>query len=259
MCAIFRGVEIRGDDPPYYMEDNPKRRRQGAIGLIDRSRKLWDAYCERPLKKNLVAFDKHLHVMSHSKSIKVKQELSRGRRASNREWKARGWKRVPATRKRASSGSAGSAKKKHTKKPGRRGNGKKLRNPNGQRIPERFDWGDISLYIETMLADETLPRTKERWPVEDLKAWRMPLVYWSTKSKIGPYAWNQPVVVVDDFGLVDGYHRVAKAIEDGHPEELDVLIFDPEDLVYQKHGDAETKKRWDHLLLRMRRRREAKG
>jgi len=91
--------------------DNPKN-------LVERSQRLWDAYYERPTKKNLLAFAKHLTKMAPTRSSRVKSERARGLRAFNREWKAAGYKgstplqasakkaSTPRRRERHSNGSA---------------------------------------------------------------------------------------------------------------------------------------------------------
>jgi len=55
--------------------------------LINRCQKLWDAYCEKPTKKNLRAVLEHLEKMKSSKSEKVKKERSRCLRVANKEAK----------------------------------------------------------------------------------------------------------------------------------------------------------------------------
>ena len=59
--------------------------------LTSRCQRLWDAYYQRPTKKNLVAFGEHLEVMKSSKASSVALERRRGVRAYNAEFKERGW------------------------------------------------------------------------------------------------------------------------------------------------------------------------
>ena len=68
--------------------------------LITRCQKLWEAYDEKPLKKNLVAFGAHIEKMKASKSVRVKTEARRAARAFNAEFRARGWKKPLANPKR---------------------------------------------------------------------------------------------------------------------------------------------------------------
>jgi hypothetical protein len=55
--------------------------------LINRCQKLWDAYCEKPTKKNLRAVLGHLDKMKGSTSEKVKKERSSCLRVANKEAK----------------------------------------------------------------------------------------------------------------------------------------------------------------------------
>ena len=61
--------------------------------ILDRSRRLWETYDAKPLKKNLVAFGTHVERMEKSSSLKVKAEARRAARAFNAEFRARGWKK----------------------------------------------------------------------------------------------------------------------------------------------------------------------
>jgi carbonic anhydrase/acetyltransferase-like protein (isoleucine patch superfamily) len=105
---IFAGMRQHMQSEVHKKWDNP---RSGAKSLIDHCRRLWDAYYERPLKKNLVAMDRHLSVMKESRSVRVRSERARALRAVNKEWKLRGWKRPKAKK---------SAKKKAPKKKAKR-------------------------------------------------------------------------------------------------------------------------------------------
>ena len=68
---------------------NPKPRKKTppSTRLINRCQKLWDAYCEKPTKKNLRAVLEHLEKMKESKSKKVKGERARCLRVANKEAK----------------------------------------------------------------------------------------------------------------------------------------------------------------------------
>lgn len=60
-----------------------------ASDLIKEARRLWDAYFEKPTKKNLKVFGQHLEVMQRSAAKSVKKELSKAKRAFNLEWKSK--------------------------------------------------------------------------------------------------------------------------------------------------------------------------
>ena len=86
--------------PPNAPTGNPGKRRKAKRKktpeykrLLDRSRRLWETYDAKPLKKNLVAFGTHVERMEKSSSLKVKTEARRAARAFNAEFRARGWKK----------------------------------------------------------------------------------------------------------------------------------------------------------------------
>ena len=85
---------------PHEPASNPRKRRKAKRKatpeykrLLDRSRRLWETYDAKPLKKNLVAFGTHVERMEKSSSLKVKTEARRAARAFNAEFRARGWKK----------------------------------------------------------------------------------------------------------------------------------------------------------------------
>jgi len=86
--------------PPKGAAANPGKRRKAKRKktpeykrILDRSRRLWETYDAKPLKKNLVAFGTHVERMEKSSSLKVKTEARRAARAFNAEFRARGWKK----------------------------------------------------------------------------------------------------------------------------------------------------------------------
>jgi hypothetical protein len=80
---------------PGWGEENPRRRRKKTPEwkrLIEQSRRHWERYDEKPLKRNLFAFGAHLERMKASGSARVKAERARALRAFRREMKLHGWK-----------------------------------------------------------------------------------------------------------------------------------------------------------------------
>lgn len=68
------------------------RKTSPSQSLINRCRKLWDVYCEKPTKKNLRAVQTHLDKMQDSTAKSVKDERKRCLRAANAEAKRLGMK-----------------------------------------------------------------------------------------------------------------------------------------------------------------------
>ena len=63
------------------------RKTSPSQNLIKRCQKLWDAYCEKPTKKNLRAVLEHLEKMKESSAKSVKSERARCLRVANKEAK----------------------------------------------------------------------------------------------------------------------------------------------------------------------------
>lgn len=101
---------------------NPRRRAKTPEWkrLINRCQGLWEAYDKKPLKKNLLAFGKHIDKMKDSRSARVRAEARRAVRAYNAEFKARGWKK-PAAKKKAKKKATKKAKKPAKRNPYRGG------------------------------------------------------------------------------------------------------------------------------------------
>jgi len=70
-----------------------KKKAPAAKALINKCRKLWDHYCERPSKKRLKEVLEHLEKMKASSAKSVKEERSRCLRVANKEARRLGMKK----------------------------------------------------------------------------------------------------------------------------------------------------------------------